>query len=106
PCRKNPPPCLLAHPPHAAKSPTHSREARHRRSLPEKGSAIARRPLGTLLLALSSSRFRRRVPWPGDLWQILSSAALRPRGSQLLFLEDLAQGERPPARENPERIDM
>src|SRR5260370_6449445 len=41
PCRKNPPPRVLAHPQHAAKSPTHSREARHRRSLPEKGTAIA-----------------------------------------------------------------
>src|SRR6201998_4186498 len=31
PCRKNPPPRVLAHPRHAAKSPTHSREARRRR---------------------------------------------------------------------------
>src|SRR5437667_6666442 len=106
PCRKNPPPRVLAHPQHAAKSPTHSREARHRRSLPEKGTAIARRRLGTLLPALSSFRFRRPGPWLGDWWQILLSAALRPRGSQLLFLEGPAQGERLPARENLERIDM
>src|SRR5437879_4969118 len=106
PCRKNPPRRVLAHPQHGAKSPTHSREARHRRSFPEKASAIARRPLGTLLPALSSLRFQRLVPWLDDWWQILSSAALRPRGSQLLFLEAPAQGERLPARENPERIDM
>src|SRR5689334_4339541 len=58
PCRKNPPPRVLAHPRHEAKSPTHSREARRRRSLPEKGTAIATRRLGTLLPALSSFRFR------------------------------------------------
>src|SRR5207253_8787447 len=103
---KNPPPRLLAHPQHAAKSPTHNREARHRRSLPEKGTAIATRRLGTLLPELSSFRFRRPGPWLGDWKQILSSAVLRPRGSQLLSLEGPAQGERLPARENPERIDM
>src|SRR5438309_2936251 len=102
PCRKNPPPRVLAHPQHGAKSPTHSREARHRRSLPEKGTAIATRCLAPLRPPLRPFGFRRPGPWLGDWWQILSLAAPHPRGSQLLSLEGPAQGEPLPARENPE----